>query len=330
MLFLMFTSKSEPYHVNVSVNGVHIQMALDTGAALTVINEATYNRIRQESDKPCPLQPSEKKLKSYMGHPTKVEARYGGGEIILPVYIVGGGGPNLMGRDWLCHFEVDLTTVNLIEPDGKLQMTLEKYSDVFSDELGCVNGPPVKLTVHESEQPKFYKPRPVPYSFRAKVEQELENLQAKGIISHVQTSPWAAPVVPMLKKDGRVGLCGDFKLTVNKVSPTETYPLPRVEELFTNLAGGKYFTKLDMSNAHLQLPLDADSKQYVTINTYKGLFQYNRLPFGVASPPAILQHCMDTLLQGMRGVSVYLNDIPIAGASMEENLENLEAVLQKL
>ena len=106
----------------------------------------------------------------------------------------------------------------------------------------------------------------------------------------MQTSPWAAPVVPVLKRDGRVRLCGDFKLTVNRASPTETYPLPRVEELFANLAGGKYFTKLDMSNAYLQLPLDPESKQYVIINTHKGRFQFNRLPFEVVS--ALLVHLL--------------------------------------
>lgn len=103
-----------------------------------------------------------------------------------------------------------------------------------------------------------------------------------------------------------------------------------MEELFANLAGGKYFTKLDLSNAYLQLPLDPESKQYVTVNTLKGLFQFNRLPFGVASAPAIFQRYMDTLLQGLRGVSVYLDDILIAGKSIDDNLENLEAVLQKL
>ena len=73
-----------------------------------------------------------------------------------------------------------------------------------------------------------------------------------------------------------------------------------------------------MSNAYLQLPLDAASKCYVTINTHKGLFQYNRLPFGVASAPAIFQRYMDTLLQGMEGVSVYLDDILIAGTTIDK------------
>ena len=103
-----------------------------------------------------------------------------------------------------------------------------------------------------------------------------------------------------------------------------------MDELFSQLAGGKYFSKLDMSNAYLQLPLEEDSKQFLTINTHKGLFQYNHLPFGVSSAPAIFQRCIDTLLQGLTGVSAYLDDILVTGATLEEHLANLEKVLEKL
>ena len=77
-----------------------------------------------------------------------------------------------------------------------------------------------------------------------------------------------------------------------------------MEELFSALSGGKYFCKLDMSQAYLQLELESDSKQYVTVSTHKGLFQYNRLPFGVSSAPSIFQRYMETLLQGCKRVSV--------------------------
>ena len=87
----------------------------------------------------------------------------------------------------------------------------------------------------------------------------------------------AAPIVPVLKQDKTARICGDYKL-----SKLEEYPLPRVGDLFATLAGGKLFTKLDMSQAYQQLLLDKDSNEYLTINTHKGLFKYNRLVFGVA------------------------------------------------
>jgi hypothetical protein len=71
--------------------------------------------------------------------------------------------------------------------------------------------------VPENTHPKFYKPRPVPIMLKPKVEDELKRLQDAGIISPVRSSPWAAPVVPVLKKDGKIRLCGDYKLTINQV-----------------------------------------------------------------------------------------------------------------
>lgn len=77
----------------------------------------------------------------------------------------------------------------------------------------------VKLLVPECVESKLYKPKPVLYSLRGKVENRLEDLQDRGIISPVQTSTWAVPVVPVLKRDGRVTLCVDFKLTVTEHPP---------------------------------------------------------------------------------------------------------------
>ncbi|KAL7842144.1 hypothetical protein SRHO_G00238330 [Serrasalmus rhombeus] len=115
-----------------------------------------------------------------------------------------------------------------------------------------------------------------------------------------------------------------------EVSKLEEYPLPRVDDLFATLAGGKSFTKLDMSHGYQQLLLDDESKEFVTINTHKGLFKFNRLVFGVASSPAIFQRTMDSLLQGIPHVACYLDDLLITGATEAEHLSNLEQVLQGL
>ena len=93
------------------------------------------------------------------------------------------------------------------------------------------------------------------------------------------------------------------------------------------MSGGKVFTKLDMSQAYLQLPLDDNSKELVTINTHKGLFQYNRLPFWVSAAPAVFQRCMESLLQGCAGVSIYLDDILVTGSTMEDHLVKLDKAL---
>ena len=131
------------------------------------------------------------------------------------------------------------------------------------------------LMVKANAEPKFWKARSVPFAIKSKVEAEQAKLESKGIISPIKQSAWAAPIVPVLKKNGGVWLCGDYKLTINQAAPTEIYPLPSIEELLAAMSGGKYFSKLDLQNAYLQLPLDTASKQYVAINTHRSLFQYN-------------------------------------------------------
>ena len=95
------------------------------------------------------------------------------------------------------------------------------------------------------------------------------------------------PNVPVVKIDKSIRICGDFKLIVNQVSHLECHPLPCVDALFAALTGSTVFTKLDLSQAYLQVEVDDTCKKYLTVNTHKGLFQFNRLPFGVSSAPAI-------------------------------------------
>ena len=104
----------------------------------------------------------------------------------------------------------------------------------------------------------------MPHALKQKIEVELNNLVEKGITQPVKHATWAAPVLPILKPGSSLRLCGDYKVTINKCAITESYPLPGIEELFSSLAGGKSFSKLDLSHAYLQIELDDASKEYVT------------------------------------------------------------------
>ena len=85
-----------------------------------------------------------------------------------------------------------------------------------------------------------------------------------------------------------------------------------------------------MSQAYQQLQLNDESKQYITINTHKGLFQYTRVPYGISSAPGIFQRNMENLLQNIPYVIVRVDDILVSGASDEDHISNLEEVLKRL
>ena len=104
------------------------------------------------------------------------------------------------------------------------------------------------------------------------MEEELDRLVAEGPLKPVEYSDWAAPIIAVVKSDKKsVRICGDFKVTVNPVSKLHRYPIPKIEDLFAMLDGGKLFTKLDLSQTYQQLNLDANSHKYLVINTHKGL-----------------------------------------------------------
>ena len=127
-----------------------------------------------------------------------------------------------------------------------------------------------------------------------------------------------------------VRICGDYKLTVNRVSLLDNYPIPSLEDLYSKLSGGKLFIKLDLSHAYEQVCLEEGSQKNTTINTPKGLFAYKRLSYGISSAPGIFQRAMEQLLNGLPRVIVRIDDMLLSGDTPAEKLEILEKVLKKL
>ena len=174
------------------------------------------------------------------------------------------------------------------------------------------------------------KPHSVPYASQDAIEKELERLEKLGVIEKVNHSEWATPIVPVLKPDGSTRICSDYKVTINPQISVDQYPLAKVDDLLADLAGGKEFTKLDLTHAYQQVLLEPESQKYVTINTHRGLYRYKRMPFGIASAPAVFQQIMEKVLQGIPKVIFYLDDVLVTGCNREEHLQNLKQVLERL
>lgn len=344
-LFKLQKSSSDPVMVEVQLNGRSVRMEVDTGAAVSVMSLPCYERVKGDGQT---LQKSELKLKTYTGEIVSPE---GVGEVVveyqnqrldLPITVVKGNVPNLMGRDWLSQLELkweklfpSSAPVQKLEEISQSAADLVKeFPEVFTEKLGCLRDFKVCIPVGEGAQPKFYKARPVPYAMRARVEEELDKLEQQGVWRRVQYSRWAAPIVPVLKnpKDplGPLRICGDYKMTVNKAAPLDTYPIPSTVDQLAMLAGGDKFTKLDLSQAYQQLELEDSSMELLTINTHQGLYQPSRLQFGIHSATGIFQREMDRRLCKIPFTQARVDDILISGRNDAEHLSNLRAVLSKL
>ena len=264
-----------PFRVPMEINKASLEMEVDTGAAASVISEVTYKTLWKEkcNERP-PLKHTNALLRTYTGERLRilgrisVQVRYQKQEANLGLLVIGGDGPSLLGRDWIGKFRFSSCLNRGIfhtSSQSTLQEILGMHKELFKDELGLLKGTLVKIHVNETATPLFFKPRAVPYAVREKVEKELERLEKLGVIEAIQFSEWAAPVVPVVKGDGSIRLCGDYKLTVNRVANLECYPLPRIDDLLASPGKGKMFSKLDLANAYLQLALEDESKKYVNM-----------------------------------------------------------------
>ena len=325
-------ASAPPIIVEVTLDDCLVNMEVDTGASHSLMSESTFSRLWPGRS----LQPTPVRLRSYTKEPIavlgccNVNVHYRGQTGEMPLLIVAGTGPTLLGRDWLCQIQLNWKEIHQVH-SSSLQSLLARYSSVFEEGLGMLKGFKAKIYVDPDAPPRFHRARSVPYALREKVDKELQRLQDEGTLEPVEIAEWATPIVAVLKRDkSSVRICGDFSVTVNPVSKLDRYPIPRVEDLFSRLSKGKLFSKLDLSQAYQQLPLDEASKQYVVINTHRGLFRYTRLPFGISSAPGIFQRGIESLLQGIEGVVVYLDDILVTGSTEEHHLQTLEEVLNRL
>ena len=257
---------------------------------------------------------------------------YSDQQAYLSVIVTAGDGPALMGRNWLSVLRLHWKQIKQIslEPCDQVEKLVSKYAPLFDGDLGAIKGVTAHLKLNENATPQFFKPRPVPFALTEKIAEELKRLERIGVLEKVEFSDWAMPIVPVLKPDCTVRICGDYKVTINPALDVPEYPMPTAEELFTQLNGGQSFSKLDLSSAYQQVLLDEESRQYVTINTHLGLFRYTRLPFGVAASPAIFQQTMDSILSGLNGVGGILDDLIVTGPDDKEHLRNLENTLKCL
>ena len=162
----------------------------------------------------------------------------------------------------------------------------------------------------------------------SKVKEELDRLEAAGVIEPItKPTPWCSPMVPVMKKSGKVRLCVDLK-RLNKTVKREQFILPTLEDVTSKLSGAKVFTSIDAASGFYQIPLHEDSQELTTFITPFGCYCFRRLPFGITSAPEIFMRKMSQLFEGVDGVFCYMDDILVYGRDVEEHDRRLDAVMR--
>ena len=333
--------------IKISIKNKEIEFEIDTGAAISIVPKNFHSNFFSEK----PLLEANVHAKTVSGETMEIvgrlEIKINGKKGFLYVTNVYLKYP-LLGRDLLDVFFPNWrkTCFNTIKskveifsisenPKEYLEnfqtKILKEYNGLFSREsVGCIKHIQFNIRLKPNVKPCFSKAYEVPLALKDNVELELKNWVSQGIIQPVKYSAWASPVVLVKKKSGGIRLCADFKKSVNPKILIDQYPLPTADEIFYKIGNGKYFAVLDLSNAYLQLKVDNESQEILTINTHMGLFRFNRVPFGLASAPAGFQAIMDQILHGLSNTAWYLDDIIVAGNSIVDLDIKLRKVLDRL
>ena len=223
------------------------------------------------------------------------------------------------------------TGLSALELD-QLQQTVLEAEDVFAltdSELGCTGI--VKHNIDtEGHSPIKQQVRRTPFIQREKIAQMVAEMEVRGVIQP-SVSPWASPIVLVPKKDGSTRFCVDYR-RLNAITRKDVYPLPRIDDILDTLGQSKYFSTLDLSAGYWQIELDPKSKEKSAFTTHCGLFEFNRMPFGLCNAPATFQRLMQSVLAGLEGriCFVYIDDILVCSRTFEEHLSHLKQVFDRL
>ncbi|XP_060070207.1 uncharacterized protein LOC132550192 [Ylistrum balloti] len=204
---------------------------------------------------------------------------------------------------------------------------LEDFEDILTDVPGRTS-----VVEHDilttTKDPVKVRPYPIPFSTKETIKEEIDKMLEIGVIEP-SSSPYAAPVVIVKKKDGTNRFCIDFR-QLNRVTVFDSEPMPSTEDMFSRLAGYHYFSKLDLTKGYWQVPMAESAKEKTAFITPVGLFQFRVMPFGLVNAPASFCRLMRKVLKGLQNTDSFVDDILIYTRTFEEHLIVLKELFERL
>ncbi|KAL6470492.1 hypothetical protein MHYP_G00216110 [Metynnis hypsauchen] len=309
-----------PWRTTLDVADTPVSFKIDSGADTSIMSEATYETLRSK--------PKLIEVTNTLQSP--------GGTVATRGQFLAKLKANISGQLRNCCFRVVVVKTNgenLLSRTVATRLGLIKRIDEIStfSGIGTLKGEPVKITLKEGAEPySIATPRRVPIPLLPRVEEELKRMESMGIIEKV-TDPteWCAPMVPVMKKNGKIRICVDLK-KLNENVKREKFILPTLDDIMPKLAKSTVFSSLDAESGFWQIPLEENSAHLTTFITPLGRYCFKRLPFGITSAPEIFQRKMSELLHGHEGTVVYMDDILVFGETQEIHDQRLKQVMETI
>ena len=330
------------YIASVDINGFETQFEVDSGCGYTLLPENQFLKL----DPRIKLFPARQNFKSYdhgiikpIGY-AKAAVTFNNITAYVPFYVVPSKFSAILGRSWIRRFQINLNELSTQKPSSKedfssvhritVQDIQQQFPDICVQKVGKIPDLKCSLPLKSNAKPKFQKPRDPPYALKKPVDNELDDLERDDIITRTDTSDWGSPLVPVPKTVEKVRLCVDYKSGVNPQLEDFHYPIPRIEELISELKESSVYCKIDLYKAYLHVEMDDEAKKIQAISTHRGTYLMNRLSLGIKTAPSQFHQILGRLLAGLSGIIWYFDDIIVHGKNYDECYKNLIALLKRL
>lgn len=230
------------------------------------------------------------------------------------------------------NFKAELNALFDLSPEQKkaLEKIISENVGDKPEKLPATNV--LKHVIDVGDHPPIKQPcYTIAYALQSYVQDQIDQKLADGIIEP-SDSEWSSPIVVAKRPDGSLRMCQDFR-RLNSVTKKNNHPIPAVDSILAKLRRSKVISTIDLSQAYHQVELEEHSRKYTAFRVPgRGIFQYKRMPFGLANAPGVFQGLIDKLFgpEFEPHVFAYLDDIIIVSETMEEHLYWLEKVLKIL
>ena len=318
---------------SLKVNGVTIDMVVDSGSSCNIVNSATRENLRKRG---VEFVESNRYIHPYGSDHVKasceaiVEITHQNKRVRTRIICIEGTDPSLLSRRTATNLGIlRIDDVNCIQSK---EIGLEEKYPGLTKGIGKLKGHIVKLHIDQSVPPVATKRDRVPFHMRERVENELKNLLDADIIEEVhEPTEWISPIVLVEKPKSpkEVRICVDMR-EPNKAILRTRYTTLTIDELIHDLKGANFFSKIDLRSGYHQLYLHPDSRYITTFSTHCGLYRYKRLIFGVNAAAELFQHTIQSVIAEISGAKNISDDIIIFGTDRESHDKALQQTLQKL
>ena len=213
-------------------------------------------------------------------------------------------------------------------PKELLDALITEFTDVLSDKPGNTEVVQLNLLT-DTKIPISLPPYRIPERLSEKVEIAIQKLKDQGIIEH-STSPWSAPIVPIVKPSGDIRVCVDYR-RLNNITAQEHYYMPELDDILGKIGNSCVLSKMDLVQGFHQITVADTSRDKTTFVCSYGRFRYVRMPFWLKNAPALFQRAIEIVLEPCRTFATsYIDDLVIFSNNWDDHLEHLRAVFTEL